>query len=56
MRSRDEFRLQYGEDFVRMWRLYLLSCSGAFRARSLQVFQFLFSSDGVTGPRPIRIN
>jgi len=29
----------------RMWRFYLLSCAGAFRARSLQVFSILFSKE-----------
>jgi cyclopropane-fatty-acyl-phospholipid synthase len=56
MRSREEFRQRYGEEFVRMWRLYLLSCSGAFRARSLQVFQFLFSAGGIETARPLRIS
>jgi cyclopropane-fatty-acyl-phospholipid synthase len=56
MKSREEFRLRYGEEFVRMWRLYLLSCSGAFRARSLQVFQFLFSPEGVEGSHPLRFS
>jgi len=56
MRSREEFRQRYGNEFVRMWRLYLLSSSAAFRARSLQVFQFLFSADGITTPRPLRIS
>jgi len=40
---------------VRMWRLYLLSCSAAFRARSLQVFQFLFSRGGVETHEPVRV-
>src|SRR5437879_414529 len=35
----------YGERFRRMWRFYLLSCAGAFRARSLQVFSILFSQE-----------
>lgn len=35
----------YGEDFRRMWRFYLLSCAGAFRSRSLQVFSVLFSKE-----------
>ena len=26
-----------------MWRFYLLSCAGAFRARSLQVYGILFA-------------
>jgi cyclopropane-fatty-acyl-phospholipid synthase len=55
MRSRDDFRREYGEQFVRMWRFYLLSCSGAFRARSLQVIQFLFSRGGLETPEPVRI-
>jgi Mycolic acid cyclopropane synthetase len=33
-------------EVFRMWRLYLLSCAGAFRVRNLQVFQFLFSKGG----------
>jgi cyclopropane-fatty-acyl-phospholipid synthase len=33
---------RYDEPFYRMWRFYLLSCAGAFRARSLQVFGILF--------------
>jgi cyclopropane-fatty-acyl-phospholipid synthase len=56
MKSREDFRLRYGEEFVRMWRLYLLSCSGAFRARSLQVFQFLLSPEGVEGHEPLRFS
>jgi len=36
---------RYGERFRRMWRFYLLSCAGAFRARSLQVFSILFSKE-----------
>ncbi len=55
MQSREDFRIQYGEQFVRMWRLYLLSCSGAFRARSLQVIQFLFSRGGIDTPDPVRV-
>ena len=33
---------KYDERFYRMWRFYLLSCAGAFRARSLQVYSILF--------------
>jgi cyclopropane-fatty-acyl-phospholipid synthase len=32
-----------------MWRYYLLSCAGAFRARDLQVWQWVLSKDGVPG-------
>jgi cyclopropane-fatty-acyl-phospholipid synthase len=45
-RSWDRFEGRYGERFYRMWRFYLLSCAGAFRARSLQLFQFVFSKGG----------
>ncbi|MCK9589489.1 MAG: cyclopropane fatty acyl phospholipid synthase [Terrimicrobiaceae bacterium] len=43
------FSGRYGETFRRMWRFYLLGCAGAFRARSLQLFQFLFSKGGIEG-------
>lgn len=45
-RSWDRFESRYGERFYRMWRFYLLGCAGAFRARSLQLFQFVFSKGG----------
>jgi cyclopropane-fatty-acyl-phospholipid synthase len=45
-RSWPRFESRYGERFYRMWRFYLLSCAGAFRARALQVFQFVFSKGG----------
>ena len=38
-----------GETFHRMWRYYLLSCAGAFRARELQLWQWMLSKDGVRG-------
>lgn len=56
MKSREDFRIEFGEQFVRMWRFYLLSCSGAFRARSLQVIQFLFSRGGLETHEPVRIS
>jgi cyclopropane-fatty-acyl-phospholipid synthase len=48
-KSRDRFAGRYGETFRRMWRFYLLGCAGAFRARSLPLFQFLFSKGGIEG-------
>lgn len=48
-RSWDRFEESYGTRFYRMWRYYLLSCAGAFRARSLDLFQFVFSKGGVLG-------
>jgi len=43
------FADRYGERFRRMWRFYLLGCAGAFRARNIQLFQFLFSRGGIDG-------
>jgi len=37
------FEARYGSRFYRMWRFYLLSCAGTFRARGMQLFQFVFS-------------
>jgi cyclopropane-fatty-acyl-phospholipid synthase len=45
-RSWDRLKGHYGERFYRMWRYYLLTSAGAFRARGLHVFQFLFSKGG----------
>jgi cyclopropane-fatty-acyl-phospholipid synthase len=41
-----------GERFRRMWRYYLLSCAGAFRARDLQVWQWMLTKQGVPGGCP----
>ncbi len=43
------FKEQYGERFYRMWRYYLLSCAGSFRARSIQLWQVVLSKRGVPG-------
>ncbi|WP_280550707.1 cyclopropane fatty acyl phospholipid synthase [Halomonas sp. 11-S5] len=43
------FAEAYGERFYRMWRYYLLSCAGAFRARDIQLWQFLLSKKGKLG-------
>jgi cyclopropane-fatty-acyl-phospholipid synthase len=40
---------KYDKRFYRMWRYYLLSCAGAFRARTLQLCQFVLSPHGVDG-------
>ncbi|WP_237067463.1 cyclopropane fatty acyl phospholipid synthase [Microbulbifer guangxiensis] len=39
----ERFAGQYGQRFYRMWRYYLLSCAGAFRARHIQLWQWLLS-------------
>ncbi len=45
----DQFRSSYGERFYRMWRYYLLSCAGGFRARTMQLWEFVLSPRGVPG-------
>jgi len=42
-------RSRYGERFHRMWRYYLLSCAGTFRARDNQLWQLVLSPRGATG-------
>jgi len=39
----------YGDRFYRMWKYYLLSCAGAFRARKNQLWQLVLSKDGIRG-------
>lgn len=43
------FAQRQGEAFHRQWRYYLLSCAGAFRARDLQLWQWVLSKDGIRG-------
>lgn len=43
------FSDSYGERFYRMWRYYLLSCAGSFRARDIQLWQWVLSKQGVLG-------
>ena len=38
---------EYDQRFKRMWDFYLLSSAGSFRARKLQLYQFVMSRDGV---------
>jgi cyclopropane-fatty-acyl-phospholipid synthase len=39
----------YDERFYRMWTYYLLMCAGAFRARRNQLWQIVFSKEGLRG-------
>lgn len=46
---------RYDERFFRMWRYFLLSCAGSFRARQNQLLQIVLSPRGVAGGyRPVR--
>lgn len=47
--SWEQLREHYGDEFYRMWKYYLLSCAGAFRARYNQVWQVVLSKRGVEG-------
>jgi cyclopropane-fatty-acyl-phospholipid synthase len=40
---------RYGDRFYRMWKYYLLACAGSFRARDNQLWQIVFSPNGVPG-------
>ncbi len=39
----------YDEGFYRMWKYYLLACAGCFRARQIQLWQIVFSPNGIPG-------
>ncbi len=40
---------KFDERFYRMWKYYLLSCAGSFRARKNQLWQVVYSKGGVRG-------
>ncbi|MFC1980296.1 cyclopropane fatty acyl phospholipid synthase [Chloroflexota bacterium] len=39
----------YDERFFRLWKYYLLSCAGSFRARRNQLWQIVLSKTGIPG-------
>ena len=41
---------RYGDGFYRMWKFYLLSCAGAFRSRSQQLYQLVMTRQGTKAP------
>jgi cyclopropane-fatty-acyl-phospholipid synthase len=45
-----ELKPRYGEGFYRMWQYYLLVSAAAFRSRSLQLQQFVFTRQGTKQP------
>ena len=45
----NKIKNSYGERFYRMWKYYLLSSAGAFRSGKNQVWQIVFSKNGVPG-------
>ncbi|MFT2011164.1 cyclopropane fatty acyl phospholipid synthase [Pontibacter sp. 13R65] len=44
-----ELQAEYGDRFYRMWKYYLLSSAGSFRARNNQLWQLVLSKKGVLG-------
>lgn len=44
----DNFVDKPSVSFNRMWRYYLLSCAGCFRARDIQLWQVVFSKNGLS--------
>ena len=42
----DEVVERYGEEFARMWRLYLAGSSAGFQSGTLQLYQVLFAPRG----------
>jgi cyclopropane-fatty-acyl-phospholipid synthase len=45
-----ELKKNYDDRFYRMWRYYLLSSAGAFRARNQQLWQMVFTRTGTPQP------
>jgi cyclopropane-fatty-acyl-phospholipid synthase len=45
----DDLKSKYDERFFRMWAYYLLSCAGSFRAKQNQLWQIVFSKNGLNG-------
>lgn len=45
----ERLKEKYDATFFRMWKYYLLSCAGAFRSRSNQLWQVVLSKSGVPG-------
>lgn len=43
-----ELKSSYDERFHRMMNYYLMTCAGAFRARDMQLWQFVLSPEGVS--------
>ena len=48
-RHQAEWEKNFDERFFRMWRYYLLSLAGAFRARTIHLWQIVMSKHGLLG-------
>ncbi|AUI87918.1 cyclopropane-fatty-acyl-phospholipid synthase [Vibrio azureus] len=49
-----ELQSKYGERFFRIWRYYLLSCAGAFRARDISLWQLALTKGDRSLPESVR--
>ena len=45
----NDLKNNYSDRFYRMWKYYLLSCAGSFRARANQLWQIVLTKDGLVG-------
>jgi cyclopropane-fatty-acyl-phospholipid synthase len=52
VRNWSNFQSQYDDRFFRMWTYYFLHLAGTFRARLNQLYQFIFSKNGIPGGYP----
>jgi cyclopropane-fatty-acyl-phospholipid synthase len=51
----EKIKSNYDEKFYRMWKYYLLACAGSFRAKKSQLWQIVFSKEGITqNYQPVR--
>lgn len=48
-RNWGRLKAKYDDTFFRMWKYYLLSCAGSFRARKNQLWQVVLSPKGIEG-------
>lgn len=44
-----QLKPKYGDRFYRIWKYFLCSCAGSFRARHLQLWQLILSKNGILG-------
>jgi cyclopropane-fatty-acyl-phospholipid synthase len=53
-RAWPDLRSKYGDRFYRMWKFYIMASAGRFRARKLQLWQFVLSKGDIPAYTPVR--
>jgi cyclopropane-fatty-acyl-phospholipid synthase len=53
-RAWPSLRIKYGDRFYRMWKFYIMSSAGSFRARKLQLWQIVLSKGDIPSYTPVR--